>query len=245
MYYFIYDSSAQSQENAKELARIENRLLDFGIKDKIVKASALKSVRDAVAEAYKHKFNTVVTVGGDGIFLSASEYLIGYPIALGIIPLDKNTRLGALLGMPNGASACDAISARKLGEIPVARVDEHFFIHSCTLSGVETIEADNAYTIIVPKNTTITVSNYTNTKHPEHHLQKRGYLRVLIRQQKNSFLSSYREKDSVFFVKSLIITPSKQLSVSIDGQKPTTSCSTISVHNKNLTCIIGKTALLG
>lgn len=243
MYYFIYDSSAQSQENAKELARIENRLLDFGIKDKIVKTSALKSVRDAVAEAYKQKFNTIITVGEDGLFLSASEYLIGYPIALGTIPLGKHTLIASLLGMPYGAAACDLISARKLSEIPVARIDEHFFINSCTLSGVTTMEIDGSYTIETPNNSIVTVTNVANTTNQTQHPIKAGYLSVLISKQKTGFLSKKREKNSILFVKSLSITASKQLSVSIDGQQPSLSCSTISVHNKPLICVVGKNSV--
>jgi len=242
MYYFIYDSIAQSPEHAKEIAKIENRLLDFGIKDRIVKISPLKSVRDAVAEAYKHKFNTVVSIGGDGLFLSAVTYLIGYPLALGMIPLGKDSLIASILEMQVGSLACDSISARKLQEFTVGRIDDRFFFSSCVLKGVRSMEVDSMFTITASKNSTVKlINNSVHVSDFERSKQRNGRFTIVVNQQESGFLSKKREKNSIFFGKSVRITQGGDFSATVDNLSPTKQCSLISIHPEPIKCITGKT----
>ncbi len=243
MYYFIYDATAQSSEHAKEFAKIENRLLDFGIKDRIVKISPLKSIRDAVADAYKNKFNTIVTIGGDELFLNTITYLIGYPVAIGMLPLGKPTVNASILGIPMGSEACETLSARSIRETTLGKIDNRFFLSSCSLSGVESITIDSAFTINLPEHSTIEIIN--QHKPTDHHTppHKKGNFTVIIK-QKNSVFASNKQKESYFSGKTITINHNKSFEVRIDSFISSEPCSSISIVPNAIKCIVGKHSFL-
>lgn len=245
MYYFIYDSVAQSNEHIKEFARIENRLLDLGIKDKIVKISPLKSVRDAVAEAYKQKYNTVVTIGGDELFLNALTYLIGYPIAVGTLPLGKQTIASTILGMPVGCEGCEILSARNIRETTVGKIDNRFFLSSCKLSGIESITIDSSYKISVPEHSSIEIINQRKPTDPHHTIpHKTGNFTIIIQKPRAGFFDYNKQKISYFSGKTVVVAVTKSFKIEIDSFSSSEPCTQISIIQNAVKCIIGKGSLL-
>jgi len=245
MYYFIYDAVAQSAEHSKEFARIENRLLDFGIKDKVVKISPLKSVRDAVAEAYKNKFNTIITIGGDELFLNTLSFVIGYQIAVGMIPLGKHTTIATMLNIPSGSEACETLSARRVREITLGKIDNRFFLSSCKLSGVESMTVDSSYTINVPPRSEIEIINQRRPIDQYQRIpQRKGMLTVVIKTKENGSLFQNKQTESYCIGKIISVKLGKTFTVTIDSFSSSDSCSLISTIPNAVKCIVGKHSLL-
>lgn len=245
MYYYIYDSVAQSKDMRKEIAQIESRLLDFGIKDKTVKISPLRSVREAVADAYQRTFDTIVVVGEDPIVLSILKHIVGYNIVLGVIPLGKQTRIGDLLKIPHGSAACETISARKINTFSIGKAsDECFFTHLLVVRGIRSFVVQDQYQVFPPEHCALCVLN--NGRAPEGFSfpgqnPHDGKFSIIVSQKKTGFFAKDRGKETSFWrSKKLFLELEKECAMELDGvvfKKPLTE---IQLLPNAIKCIVGK-----
>ncbi len=129
MYFYIYDSFLKEKKYQKIISKIESRLVDLGIKGKILRLNMLKNVNEIIKEEVARGVHTVVVVGDDKTFNLAIESAIKNNIVLGYIPLEK-TYLGEIFGIPVGELACDILSGRIIEKINIGKINQKFFINS-------------------------------------------------------------------------------------------------------------------
>ena len=71
----------------------------------------------------------------------------GYPVTLGIIPIGKENTMARVLGVPSGEEACHTLSRRFIHTIPLARVNDKYFLTHCSmpLPKGSTLQCDTAW----------------------------------------------------------------------------------------------------
>src|SRR3989339_1435479 len=130
MYYYIYDQFLSHKKYDKIIAQIEGKITDLGIKDRIIKMSILKSVKELVMDALRKGATTIVAVGNDQTVNKVVNLIVAEPVVFGIIPIGDNNSIAKFLGINNPLSACEIISARKVETINLGEVNSEYFINS-------------------------------------------------------------------------------------------------------------------
>ncbi|HPI67018.1 MAG TPA: diacylglycerol kinase family protein [bacterium] len=150
MYYYIYDQFLSQKKYDKVLAQIESKITDLDIKDRIIKISILKSVKELVADALNKGANTIIAVGNDQTINQVVNLVVGHEVVVGIIPVDKkNNAIANFLGINDPLQACEIISARKIEPINLGVINsKEYFINSIqVLDSKIKLECDHQFTI--------------------------------------------------------------------------------------------------
>ena len=128
MYLYLYDSFLNSSKHTKMLARVEMRLTDLGIGGKIARLSPLKNIRELIKDEVKNGVKTVVAVGNDKTVIQIVNDIAEHAVTLGIIPVGKNNKIAAALGISGTDEACPILSARKLEKIDLGKANNTYFL---------------------------------------------------------------------------------------------------------------------
>ena len=257
MYYYIYDSFLNDKKYISELHRIEARLMDLGINGRIEKLTLLKSLREIVEEAVKKGASTIVAVGNDETVSKIISFLPNLSVTLGIIPIGENNSIANILGLPQGAAACDTLSARITEKIDLGKANDSYFIASLEIPAQREVVIDCGNYFVSPLSNSglINICNIDNlAKNPQNEGQPRrsnpkdGILEAVIRESSSGhdgLMSLFKKKqftkDSVFPFKKIKIKCSKEcLAVVADGQTTIKTPVTVEVAPKKLRVIVGK-----
>lgn len=129
MYLYIYDTVVQDRRYEKEIQSVENRLTDLGIAGKIVRLGLFRRADEFIRDEVKRGgATTVVAVGNDATVRQIIDVAVEMKAVLGIIPFGPNNRVAAMFGVPEGAAACDILSARIVETIDIGVVNNKRFI---------------------------------------------------------------------------------------------------------------------
>ncbi len=126
MYYYLYDLFLNDNKYQKILHSIENRTVDLGINGKIGRVSMLLSPEKLIKEEIKKGVTTIVAVGNDETVNKLIKISAEKKITLGIIPVGKNNKIAKILGIPEGAGACDILSQRRVKKIDLIKINNHY-----------------------------------------------------------------------------------------------------------------------
>jgi len=149
MHYYLYDKGLSNKKFEGTLTKIEQRLIELGINGHIEKLSVLKSIPNLIQESILRGANTIVVVGSDATLLQVVESIGNFKQAvLGFIPMDENSRLAPLFGIPLYEDACDVLSMRITERIDLGVVnDNFFFLGSLEIPPEAQIEYEGPYTV--------------------------------------------------------------------------------------------------
>lgn len=250
-YIYIHDSFLKDKKYQKDLARIEARLTELGIKGKTFKLSFLKSPKEIIEESIRDEAKTIVACGNDQTLTKVLNAAAESNIVLGYIPFEP-TPLARLLGIPPGVLACDVLSNRLIKKIDLGKVNDQYFLSSLQILGNPSLECDGKFKIQpLYKNFKIKIWNLG------YHIQaaKRavfnpqdGYLQTVLAPKANIFtkiLNLAPEPNiSIFPTKKLTITGTKEGDlIQIDNQHTVKTPAEVEVVPSKLKIIVGKERL--
>jgi len=147
MYLYVYDNFLTEKKYQSQLYKIENRLVDLGIKGRVVRLNILKNMAEVVEDGIKQGVKTVVVVGNDVSFSKIINIVADKNVVLGIIPVDNKSKIGKILGIPPLGSACEVLAQRIIKTIDLGKVGNYYFIDSAVIKNEETTVHLPKYTI--------------------------------------------------------------------------------------------------
>lgn len=256
MHVYIYDTFLNQKKYDATLARVETRATDLGLNGKIIRLGLSHSLYDAVENEIKKGATTVTAAGDNKIFheivnvfarLSAA-YPLYRDIPLGFIPIGKAANsLAAFFGINEGEAACDILSARRIQEIDLGRINNRYFLSDAKISGHGTIiEIDGNYSIEVMGRGEISVVNLPVGIAAEPALNfngQDGSLELFIKTsqpKKLLALGLRQERPGVFHFNKLLIANTKNLSIMIDSAENIPTPAEISLAKEKIKVIVGK-----
>ena len=133
MYYYLYDSFLNDNKYQKQLHRIENRTVDLGINGKIGRVSMLISPEKLIQEEIKKGVTTIVAVGNDQTIDKIISIAAKEKITVGIIPVGKDNKIAKILGIPEGALACDILRQRRVKKIDLIKVNDRYCLSNLVM----------------------------------------------------------------------------------------------------------------
>jgi len=147
MYLYIYDNFLTEKKYQSQLYKIENRLVDLGIKGRVVRLNILKNMAEVVEDGIKQGVKTVVVVGNDVSFSKIINIVANKNIVLGIIPVDNKSKIGKILGIPPLGAACEVLAQRIIKNIDLGKVGNYYFIDSAAITNEDTTVHFSKYSI--------------------------------------------------------------------------------------------------
>ncbi len=260
MYFYIYDSFLTEKKYSKIVSRIETRLASLDISGKKYQLSILKSVEETIKGILNKESSTIVVVGGDKTFCQAALSIAGSGGVLGFIPVQENSSLANILGLPVNEYACDVISARRMEQVSLGKINDQCFFSSIEFNPHKTIlTVDNKYQIIPRRTKIVKIINLDllqfGSWSDEPDIRrlasnpKDDYLEVLMGSPgKNYLLFKKKEKkDSLFFVKNLKIRAKKddqEILIKVDQIKIVKAPAMIGVAKEKIKIIVGRDRLI-
>ncbi|MFH1668094.1 MAG: diacylglycerol kinase family protein [Candidatus Komeilibacteria bacterium] len=137
-YLYIYDNFLSEKKYQSSLYKIENRLVDLGIKGKVVRLNVLKNMAEVVEDGIKDGVKTVVVIGDDVSFSKIINVIAKKDVVLGIIPINNKSKFAKIFGIPPAHQACEILAQRIIKEIDLGMVGHYYFIDSATIINEET-----------------------------------------------------------------------------------------------------------
>jgi len=160
MYLYIYDNFLTDKKYQSSLYRIENRLVDLGIKGRVVRLNILKNMAEVVEDGIRQGVKTVVVVGNDLSFSKIINIIADKNVTLGIIPVDNKSKIAKILGIPPLDAACEILAQRIVKKIDLGMVGNYYFIDSATITNEETTVKLKDYNISpIGKNNIVSFNN--------------------------------------------------------------------------------------
>lgn len=242
MYTYIYDEFLTQKKYQKLVKRIENTLIDIGIGGKICKLSLFTNLPELIHDEVKKGSQNIILVGNDQTVHKFLNILAQYTgIAVGHIPVDpKNSMIAQLFNIPFGDEACKVISARKIQTVPLAQVNDYFFIHSLEFESHEgPIEFQKDFVIEARDQ-----ANMCSILNPI--TQSKESLKAVIAPVKNKkiFGISQNHLDeherTIMPFDEIYLKAKPSLTLTIDKQKVIKTPATIKKSDKTITMIVGK-----
>ncbi|MFA6909003.1 MAG: diacylglycerol kinase family protein [Patescibacteria group bacterium] len=250
MYTYIYDSFVNEKKYQSLLFRIETRLLELGINGRVEKLSLLKSVKEIIADAITRKSETIVLVGNDETIAQAISFLSGIRVVLGIIPIGPHNSIADMLGVPQGAEACDILSRRIVEHIDLGKVNGRHFLSQLEIRDASHVTLDcDGYNITSDgPDSVVQICNFGYAESSFDRIPsdpQDGVLEAVIRTPiKRTLLNTFGHRSmrpSVFpFTKIHIRSKGENVAVIADGQTMLKTPITVEVAPKKLTMIVGK-----
>jgi len=254
MYFYIYDSLLTDKKHTRILSKIETRLASLDIAGKKHQLSVLRSVDEIIERILQKESPTIVVIGTDKTFCQAALPLAGQDAVLGFIPVQEDSLIARILGIPVNEYACDTISAR-------GNINGQKFLSSLEFQPNKTIlTADDKYEIIPKRIKTIKVINLDLLRFQDNvsddsnkprlaSSPKDNQLEVLMGSPgKNIWPFKKREKqDSLFFVRKLKVKSKKSdkpLLIKVDKERTMKTPVIIEVDKKKVRLIVGKDRLI-
>lgn len=254
MYYYIYDSFLNQKKYEKELLKIEMRLTDLEIKNKIVRLSLLKNIQELIEEGIKAGAETIVAVGNDSTVSQVANIVAHYKTVFGIIPIGRPNEIAKFLGIPQGVAACNVLSARKIESIDMGKINGQYFISSVEVREKNVVlECETFQITPLPEVNLIGIYNFSLFKPRGKNKQKvsshpqDGIFEAVIDSPVSlwnkiiPFLEKEGKQKSIFPTKKIKISnPVKSSLVTVDRERIFKTPVTIRAVKKKLKVIVGK-----
>jgi diacylglycerol kinase family enzyme len=246
MHVYIYDASLGDNKNSKLLTQIETRLTDLGLNGKIARLGPLKNVNDLIRDEVKRGAKTIVAVGNDDTVKQVVSAIAQTRVPLGIIPVQKkNNSIAEMLGIPYGVEACDILSARRIENIDLGKINNYFFISHIHFNAENIhIEIEDSYSIEAKKKGLVYIVNFPINREETYEGIKinpqDGQLQIIIKSNGNKkLIFSNKESNSVFTFSKLLIS-GKDNTILLNGETSISSPAEIKVKPGALKVIVGK-----
>jgi len=244
-YAYIYADYLKGSKYEKITRTIENRLTDLGISGKIHRLSQFKNLEEIIDEDLRRGITTIVVIGDDKMARDAINVLAGREAALGIIPLGETNKIASLLGIPEGAVACDTLSQRIINRLDVGEINNKIFFSRLYINSQRRpITCDGQYDIFSPGGDVLIINS--NLDPAEKSLPnanpKDGKFEILVKPKQPGlkFFGKKTIQESLFFAKRLKIESSSAFPIFVDGKKIFYKNVDIEIVPAALKVVVGK-----
>lgn len=248
MHHYFLDSSLNAPRYAKDIARIETRLTDLGIKGKVTRLTPLHDLSTCVKKALAESEETLVAVGSDAMLSRLVSFLRAHPrLTIGTIPLGAGPRMvSRVLGIPEGLPACDTLAARRLEALDAGIIDNTaLFISSAEVCALPcALECDRKFSIRESSPLHAVVQNLISFQYPSRtDCPTDGRFTVRLAQISPSsfFRAQSFAVHTAIPARMVRITPTNgDVTVTIDGFRRARAPLTLEVLPRHLNFIVGK-----
>ncbi len=243
-YSYIYADYLKTGKFEKMTSAIENRLTDLGIGGRIHRLSQFKNLEEIIEEDVRRGVTTVVIVGDDKMVEAAIGAAADLNVVLGIIPMGGGEdRLAELLGIPEGAAACDVLSQRILETLDVGKINGKMFFSKLSIFGQKMpLVCDRQYEIYSPGGDIVIYNLNLDPKDKDAAgiNPKDGRLEVLVKPKAGFGFLKKNGAPSLLFAKELRMKSDAPFSVFVDGRKNFYKDIDVEIVPKGLKVVVGK-----
>lgn len=243
MYLYIYDSFLNHKKYNDLLIKIEKRITDLGIKGKVARLSVLKNMKELILDGVKDGVQTVVVIGNSQSFAKVINIVADLDITLGLIPVDNDSTIAKIMGIPPGVLACDILASRIIKKVDLGKINGHYFINNAEIiNGDVVIEYDKFKITPTTTNNRITLYNFAAADNIN--ISSRpidGILEAVITPIKSTLFGKKTMSDTILpFTKIKIGSNSEeQVSIVTDEQIIMKTPAEITVTPEKLKIIVG------
>lgn len=247
-YTYIYADYLKTGKYEKMTRVIENRLTDLGISGRIHRLSQFKNLEEIIEEDARRGVATAVVVGDDKMVESAIAAMQDLNMTLGIIPMGGGEdKIAALLGIPQGVEACDALSRRVIEYLDLGKINGKVFISRLSIFNQKSpMICDHKYEIFSPGGDIIIYNLNLDPKDKDVAVinPKDGRLEILVKSKVKVGFLKKSIAPSLFFARELRMKSGAPFSVFVDGKKNFYKDINVEVVPKGLKVIVGKDRLI-
>ncbi len=172
MYHYFFDSSLHHKRFHQDVARIETRITDLGIKGRLTRLTPLHDLRETMEESLAQGTHTFVAVGNDHLLSRIASVLRNHrDCTLGMIPTGVGPFLiSHTLGIPEGITACDTLAARRLEAFDAGVMNNsELFISAIEMHNILcSIECNTTYYLTPLTASHTTIQNLISFQYPDH-----------------------------------------------------------------------------
>ena len=247
MYYYIYDECVQDQKYEKDLLRIENRLTDLGLSGDIARLALFKRADEFIREEIRRGVTTIVVVGNDETIYKILDVITETDLTFGIIPLGPDNHIARSLGIPEGALACDVLSARIVQTIDTGMLNGKRFLAGVRIPETTAeITCGDCYRVKPTTKGSIEINNFTVSKEQEHGQvfsdPQDGFLDTVIRVEykQGKWFSKKKMGVTSLPLRSLMIRSREPVTAFADGKEVEGTRFEITIAPLSLKVITGK-----
>jgi len=243
MYYYVFEQPKTSADR-KAHTKVRENLEDLGIVGEITNASPARSAEELTDMGLRKGASTIIAVGSDRhinhviSMIKVLERGLNRNVVVGTIPLDANSVLRERLRLSSVYEACEALKKRHYTTIDLGYVENAYYfvtsaeLHSATPTEI-TLRADrwevtNHITDLIVFSD-LTFSFYNSLA------SKTGFRKI------SSWLwggEAEKNEVSIFHARTLQITGSVVMPITVDGEVVTKTPSVIYRMPKALKIII-------
>lgn len=137
MYYYIVNPNAGNGTFADIQHKLKSTLRELDIDGEFAKTLEKKDARKITRSALKRDIKTLVVIGGDKTVnevIAAVNESGNRSVSIGIIPTGTQNTLANFLGVHDWQHACRVLATRRLQSFNLVHINDHNFIHSCSIT---------------------------------------------------------------------------------------------------------------
>ncbi|MBU4216684.1 acylglycerol kinase family protein [Candidatus Parcubacteria bacterium] len=245
MHIYIYDNYLNEKKYQPLLAKIETRITDLGLNGKIIRLGVMNSIYNAIENELKKGAKTIIAVGNDNLLNQVINSIIKSNtdnktniIPIGFIPVGKkNNELAKFLGIELEENACDILSARRVKQLSLGKINNLFFLFNVSITTKDTIiNIDKDFSIEIKKEGII---NIINTSLENRETDINSSLELLIQTNNSGLFKTNKSEQSHFKFKHLALINKKSSAV-IDNSMEVPTPVEISLGKEKINLIVGK-----
>ncbi len=222
MYVYIYDDFLQDRRYERDIGLIETRLTDLGITGNVIRLAFFRDAQQVLQQEIRKGAKTIVAVGNDATLEKVLNAVEETRTVVGYIPITTENPFANLLGVPQGAAACDILSARLVEDLDIGEVNGRKFLHEAVMDGTGCVVAcDEKFTLSVKRKAQFTFTNLS-AEHPDVGVisPTDGKLTLVTRLPKLSLFGKKQDVGKVHVASMRVYAP-KQITLQADGAKIT------------------------
>ena len=249
MHIYIYDNFLNEKKYQSVIAKIETRITDLGLNGKIIRLGVMNSIYNAIENEIKKGAKTIIAVGNDNLLNQVINSVIKsslinktIQVPIGFIPVGKNNNeLSKFLGIDYDDNACDILSARRIKQLSLGKINDLFFLFNVSITTKDTIiNIDKNFSIEIKKEGII---NIINTSLESDNEVKNNSLKLFIQTKKSGLFRKNKHDQSNFIFNNLILL-NKKLPVKIDNSLEIQTPVDITLSSESVNIIVGKKRII-
>ncbi|MBD3281210.1 hypothetical protein GF391_00500 [Candidatus Uhrbacteria bacterium] len=159
-YAYIYDDFLTDRRYQDIVAALETRLAAMGLDGKIGRLALFRSAKELVEGFVNQGATNIIIVGNDDTLNKVMWFLPDLPVVVGYIPVAEPSDVAALLNVPKGLDACEAIGARLIESLDVGKLGDRYFLTQAVFKNTTAkVRVNNSYVLSLIGGGTIKVKN--------------------------------------------------------------------------------------
>lgn len=247
-YHYFIDSAINHHRFARELARIETRLTDLGIKGRMARLTPIHDLSFCIKEALGEGAHTLITIGNDHALSRLVSFLYLHPhLTIGMVPVGAGPfRFARSLGIPEGLPACDTLAARRTEALDMGGINAtELFLSAAEVEHLPCIlECDHRFQIRESPSLHATIQNLISFRYhfsDDSPTDGRFTVRLGVSSAHQRFFKKGTSPHTSLPARAVKILPlNSDVTVTIDGFRLVHAPLTLDLLPRHLFFIVGK-----